>query len=179
MALLSGTYAIDPYHSNVGFVVRHLMITKIHGYFRDFAATVTIDAENPENSHAEGTVQTASIDTAIAPRDEHLRSDDFFSVENYPEITFKTTKIDVKSEEKAVVTADLTIKGVTQPVEFDVDVKGVSENPLDESTRIGFSATTTIDRTKWGIDFNAPLKTGGVLLSNEIELVIDGSAVKQ
>lgn len=178
MALQSGTYAIDTTHSTVGFVVRHMMITKVNGYFRDFEATVNIDAENLENSSAEGVVKVASVDTANEERDKHLETEDFFDATNYPEMTLKTTKVEAKSDSKAVVTADLTIKGNTKPVEFDVEIDGFAEDPWG-NTRVGFTASATIDRTEFGIDFNAPLKTGGALLSNDIKLEIEASAIKQ
>nr|WP_120491652.1 YceI family protein [Corynebacterium lactis] len=178
MAYASGTYALDVQHSFVGFSVRHAMVTKVHGRFEEFDATIEFDAENPANSSAVATIKANSINTDNEDRDNHLRTKDFFGAEEHPEITFKSTSIELHSDEKATVKGDLTINGVTKSVDLDVDLFGSAEDPWGQ-TRVGFEATTRIDRNDFGVEYNAPLKTGGVLIGNDVTLQIEGSAVKQ
>lgn len=177
MTNLTGTYNIDSAHSSVGFTVRHAMVTKVRGEFSDFDASVTI-AENPAESTATGTVRTASLDTGNEERDGHVRSDDFFAVEQFPEMTFTSTSFDVDASGNGSVTGDLTIKGTTRPVTFEVETFGVEEDPFG-NTRIGFEAKTSINRTDFGIDFQAPLNSGGMLVSEKVGIEIEGSAIKQ
>lgn len=178
MAYQSGTYALDTAHSSVGFSVRHAMVTKVHGRFEDFEATIEFDAENPANSSAVATIKTNSINTNNAERDEHLRTNDFFGADENPNITFKSTSIEFNGEEKATVQGELTIKDTTKPVSLDVNLFGSAEDPWGQ-TRVGFEATTTINRNDFGVEYNAPLKTGGVLIGNDINIQIEGSAVSQ
>lgn len=178
MAIETGTYELDTIHSSVSFVVRHAMVSKVRGTFENVKAHINYDAENQANSSVEATIKTESVDTRNADRDQHLRTADFFDTDNYGEATFRSTKIDVQSDTKAVVEGELTIKGNTKPITLDVDIFGVAEDPYG-AIRVGFEATTTINRKDFGIDFNAPLKTGGVLLSEDINLLVEGSAVKQ
>ena len=119
MTNLTGTYNLDPAHSTIGFTVRHAMVTKVRGEFTDFDATLTI-AENPAESTATGTVRTASVDTNNADRDEHVRGDDFFAVDKHPEMTFTATEFNIDESGNGSVTGDLTIKGTTKPITFDV-----------------------------------------------------------
>ena len=177
MSNLAGTYNLDPAHSLVGFTVRHAMVTKVRGEFTDYEATLTI-AENPSESTATGTVRTASVDTNNADRDEHVRGEDFFSVEQHPEMTFKATSFDVDANGNGTVTGDLTIRGNTKPVTFDVETFGVEEDPFG-NTRIGFEARTSINRSEFGVDFQAPLNSGGMLVSEKVGIEIEGSAIKQ
>lgn len=178
MAYESGTYALDTTHSTVGFSVRHAMVTKVRGRFEEFESTIEFDAENPANSSARATIKANSINTDNADRDNHLRTKDFFGAEENPDITFNSTSIKLESDEKAVVTGDLTINGVTKPVTLDVEIFGSAEDPWGQ-TRVGFEATTRINRLDFNIDYNSPLKTGGVLIGNDVSLQIEGSAVKQ
>lgn len=178
MALQSGNYVLDAQHSTVGFTVRHAMITKVHGQFTEFESVINFDADKPENSTAKATIQANSVNTNNEERDNHLRSKDFFGTDENPTFEFVSTSIELQSEEKATVTGDLTINGITKPVTLDVDIFGSAEDPWGQ-TRVGFEAATKIDRTDFGIEYNAPIKTGGLLLGNEISLQIDGSAVKQ
>ena len=173
---LTGTWNLDPAHSTISFVVRHAMVSKVRGTFNTWNSTITV-ADNVEESSATATVDVASVDTRNEDRDNHLRSGDFFNVETYPEATFTSTAVNVDAEGNGTVTGDLTIKDVTKPVTFDVSTFGVEEAPGGE-TRWGFEATTTLDRTEFGIDFNAPMNSGGVLLSKEIKVEVEGSAVK-
>ncbi|AKE41669.1 Uncharacterized conserved protein [Corynebacterium kutscheri] len=177
MSTLNGTYIIDPTHTAIGFVARHAMISKVRGNFAEFEGTFTFDAENQTASTAAVTIQTASISTGVADRDAHVRNADFFDVENYPTMTFTATEFSLNNDE-GTVTGDLTIKDVTKPVTLKVEIGGIAEDPFG-NTRLGFEATTKINRKDFNIDFNAPLATGGVLLSEEIKIVLDVSAIKQ
>ncbi|CAB0597073.1 polyisoprenoid-binding protein [Corynebacterium diphtheriae] len=172
---LNGTYVLDPAHSVIGFIARHAMVTKVRGNFGEFDATFTI---NDEDVQASATIKSASITTGNADRDAHVRGDDFFSTEAFPELTFTATDAVIKDEDSAKVTGDLTIKGVTKTVVLDVDIEGIAEDPFG-NVRLGFEAKTKINRRDFGINFNAPLKTGGMLVSDEIKIEIEGSAIKQ
>ncbi|MCZ9308998.1 YceI family protein [Corynebacterium uberis] len=177
---LAGNWTLDAAHSTIGFTARHAMVTKVHGSFGDFDATITVDAENPQASSAQATIRTASVDTGNADRDAHVKNEDFFDVERFPEMTFSSTSFDIDTTGNAAsgtVTGDLTIKGTTRPVTLDVEVFGVEEDPFG-NTRIGFEASTTINRKDFGIDFQAPLGSGGVLVSEKIAIAIDGSGIK-
>lgn len=177
MTITAGTYALDPAHTAIGFVARHAMITKVRGNFNKFEGTLTV-GENITDSAATATVKTASIDTNNADRDAHVKNEDFFDVEKFPEMTFIATKFDVNEAGEGTVTGDLTIKGTTKSVDFKVKETGVAEDPFG-NTRLGFEAKTSINRTDFGIDFNAPLKTGGVLVSEEIKIELEVSAIKE
>jgi polyisoprenoid-binding protein YceI len=174
---LTGTYTIDPAHSRFGFVARHAMVTKVRGAFGDFTGTLTIDGGDPTKSSGTLTIVAQSIDTGNAQRDGHLRSNDFFDMDNYPELTYASTSIEVVDETNFQVTGDLTIKGVTKPVTVDVEFTGAAVDPFG-NTRVGFEGTATINRKDWGVNWNAPLEAGGVLVSEKVTLVIDISAIK-
>lgn len=175
--MIAGTYVLDPAHTTIGFVARHAMVTKTRGKFEDFEGTITV-AENIADSKADVTIKSASINTGNDDRDGHVKGDDFFAVEKYPELTFTATSFNVDEAGNGTVTGDLTIKGVTKPVTLDVETEGFAEDPFG-NTRFGFEATTKINRLDYGIDFNAPLKTGGVLVSEEIKIELEVSAIKQ
>lgn len=175
--MIAGTYLLDPAHTTIGFVARHAMVTKTRGKFEDFEGTITV-AENIADSKADVTIKSASINTGNDDRDGHVKGDDFFAVEKYPELTFTATSFNVDEAGNGTVTGDLTIKGVTKPVTLDVETEGLAEDPFG-NTRFGFEATTKINRLDYGIDFNAPLKTGGVLVSEEIKIELEVSAIKQ
>ncbi|CQD06954.1 YceI family protein [Corynebacterium striatum] len=175
--MIAGTYVLDPAHTTIGFVARHAMVTKTRGKFEDFEGTITV-AENIADSKADVTIKSASINTGNDDRDGHVKGDDFFAVEKYPELTFTATSFNVDEAGNGTVTGDLTIKGVTKPVTLDVETEGLAEDPFG-NTRFGFEATTKINRLDYGIDFNAPLKTGGVLVSEEIKIELEVSAIKQ
>ena len=169
--MINGTFTLDPTHTTIGFIVRHAMVTKVRGQFNDFESTINGDSVS-------ATIKSASIDTNNAERDAHVKGEDFFNVEQFPEMTFKSTSFDVDDNGNGTVTGDLTIKGITKPVTLDVETEGTAEDPFG-NLRLGFEAKTKINRTDFGIDFNAPLNTGGVMLSDEIKIEIDGSAIKQ
>ncbi|MBC3186182.1 polyisoprenoid-binding protein [Corynebacterium sp. zg-331] len=177
MSPLTGTYSLDVTHSTVGFVVRHAMVSKVRGFFRSFESTLTIDAAEPSRSTVTATIEVASLDTGNADRDAHVKGGDFFDTEAFPEMTFNATAFDMVDEHSGTVTGDLTIKGTTKPVTLSVEVIGQAEDPMG-ATRLGFSATTTLNRKDYGIDFQMPLKAGGLMLSEEIAIEIEGSAVK-
>lgn len=174
---ISGAYKIDTSHSRVGFVARHAMVTKVRGSFNDFEGTGYFDVEDPSKSHLELTIKAASIDTRNADRDAHLRSNDFFAMDEYPEITFASTKVEAASDHTYRVTGDLTIKGVTKPVTFDLEYTGDVIDPWG-NTRVGFEGSTTVNRKDWGVNFNVALEAGGVLVSENVTLEFEISAVR-
>ena len=176
-ATLAGTYAIDPSHSRIGFVARHAMVTKVRGSFNEFHGTGFFDAADPARSTVQLTIKAASIDTRNADRDGHLRGNDFFDMEQYPEITFTSTKVEVVDADTYRVTGDLTIKGVTKPVTVDVEYTGSAVDPFGNQ-RIGLEGKTTINRKDWGVSWNAALETGGVLVSEKVTLEFEVSAIR-
>lgn len=177
MTNLVGNFVLDPAHTTISFVARHAMVTKVRGNFTEFDSHITI-ADNIADSQAEVTIKAGSIDSGNADRDNHVTGEDFFNVESFPEITFTATEFKVDESGNGPVTGDLTIKGTTKPVTLEVETDGIAEDPFG-NTRLGFEAKGKINRTDFGVDFNAPLKTGGVLVSEEIKLEIEASAIKQ
>jgi polyisoprenoid-binding protein YceI len=173
---LTGDYVVDPTHSRIGFVARHAMVTKVRGSFNDFEGSGYFDAENPSDSKLQLTIQAASIDTRNADRDAHLRSNDFFDMENHPEISFVSTGVEAVDGDYRV-TGDLTIKGVTKPVTVDFEYTGTAVDPYG-NTRVGFEGQTTINRKDWGVNWNAALETGGVLVSEKVTLEFEISAIR-
>ncbi|WP_265443409.1 YceI family protein [Flexivirga meconopsidis] len=169
--LTPGTWNIDPAHSQVGFSVRHLMVSKVRGKFEDFTSTLTV-GESLEESSVEATVQMASINTGVADRDNHLRTNDFFEVEKFPTMTFKSTGIT-----SSTLTGDLTIKGVTHPVSFEVDFGGVGGDPWG-GTRAGFEATTEINRKEFGVTIDMPLEGGGAVVGDKVKIILELEFVK-
>ena len=176
--ITTGTYAIDPAHSRIGFMARHAMVTKVRGSFNEFHGSGFLDADDPANSRLQLTIQAASIDTRNADRDGHLRSNDFFDMEQYPQIAFRSTSVEHTGDSEYQVTGDLTIKGVTKPVTVDFDYTGAAVDPFGNH-RIGLEGTTTINRKDWGVTWNAPLETGGVLVSEKVTLEFEVSAVRK
>jgi len=176
-ATLTGTYTIDPTHSRIGFVARHAMVTKVRGSFNEFDGSGYFDAENPANSRVELTIQAASIDTRNADRDGHLKSNDFFDMETYPQITFASAAVEQLDAENYRVTGDLTIKGVTKPVTVDFEYTGTAVDPYG-NTRVGFEGKTTVNRKDWGVNWNAALEAGGVLVSEKVTLEFEVSAIR-
>lgn len=173
----TGAYVIDATHSQIGFGARHAMVTKVRGTFNEFSGTGFFDAETPANSNLQLNIKAASIDTRNADRDAHLRSNDFFDMEQFPEITFASTAFEKAEADTYRVTGDLTIKGVTKAVTFDVEYTGSATDPY-QNQRIGFEGKTTINRTDWGINFNAALETGGLLVGEKITLEFEISAIR-
>jgi polyisoprenoid-binding protein YceI len=174
---LTGTYNIDPAHTRIGFVARHAMVTKVRGSFNEFEGSGTLDADNPANSKIELTIKTASIDTRHPDRDAHLRSNDFFDMDNYPEIHFVSTSVEKVDADNYKVTGDLTIKGVTRPVTVDFELTGPVKDPYG-NLRIGLDGSAVVNRKDWGVNWNAALEAGGVLVSEKVNLEFEVSAVK-
>ncbi|MDA8358736.1 MAG: YceI family protein [Actinomycetota bacterium] len=174
---LTGTYTIDPTHSRIGFVARHAMVTKVRGSFNEFDGSGYFDAQNPANSKLQLSIKAASIDTRNADRDAHLRSNDFFDMDTYPEIIFASTSVEQTGGIRYRVTGDLTIKGVTRPVSVDLEYTGSAVDPYGNQ-RIGFEGTTTVNRKDWGVNWNAALEAGGVLVSENVTLEFDISAIR-
>ncbi|MBU6213621.1 MAG: YceI family protein [Actinomycetales bacterium] len=174
---LAGTWTIDPAHTQIGFVARHAMVTKVRGTFDTFSGSLTIDPANPADSKVSFTADLASVNTGVADRDGHLRGSDFFDVENHKEMVFESTEVTVAGE-TGTLKGNLTIKGITQPVSIDVEIGGVTKDPFG-NTRAGFEGTATISRKDFGLTWNAPLEVGGWLVSDEIKVVLDIAAIKQ
>ncbi len=170
----AGTWNVDASHSTVGFVARHLMVTKVRGSFTDYSIELVI-ADRPEDSTVAVTIQAASFSTGDATRDGHVISPDFLDAEGFPAITFNSTSVKPAGDTWSV-TGDLTIHGVTRPVVLDVEFGGVATDPWG-GTRAFFSATTEFDRNDFGITFNQPLASGGVLLGKTIKVELEVSAV--
>jgi polyisoprenoid-binding protein YceI len=174
---LSGTYTLDTAHTRLGFVARHAMVTKVRGAFNDFAGTAVIDGDAPERSSVQLTIKVDSIDTRNAQRDEHLRTNDFLDIATYPEITFNSTAIKQTGEAQFEVTGDLTIKGTTKSVTIPLEYTGTAIDPFGNA-RIGLEGTLVINRSDYGVNWNAALETGGVLVSEKITLEFEISAIK-
>lgn len=172
----AATWKLDKAHTNVKFHVKHLMVTNVWGRFDTFDGTVNYDPEKPSEASVDVTIDTKSVDTDNEKRDNHLRSADFFEAEKYPEMTFKSTRV-VKTDNGLKVIGDLTIRGITHEIELLVE--GPSQ-PISfrGSTKVAASATSTIDRTKWGLTWNRTLESGGVLVGDEVTIVIDAELDK-
>jgi polyisoprenoid-binding protein YceI len=174
----TGTYALDPAHSRVGFVARHARVTKVRGSFNEFRGSGFFDSEEPTDSYLEIEIDAASIDTRNSDRDAHLRGDDFFGVAAYPEIRFVSTSVRETDDGKYRVVGDLTIKDVTKPVTVDFVYTGTALDPYGNQ-RIGFEGNAVVNRKDWGLTWNALLETGGLLVSENVTLEFDVSAIKQ
>jgi polyisoprenoid-binding protein YceI len=175
----AGVYDIDPAHTAVEFVGRHLMITKVRGRFTDVRGRITI-AEEPENSHVEVEIGAGSVSTGNDDRDAHLKSGDFFDVEHYPTITFASTAVRARPDNTWEVDGNLTVHDVTRPVQLQVDFDGGGPSPFGDQ-RIGFSAATDVNREDFGLTYNMVLESGGVLVGKtaRIELSVQAVAAAQ
>ncbi len=174
---LTGDYTIDAAHSRIGFVARHALVTKVRGSFNDFEGWAHIDAENPANSSAKLVINAKSIDTRNEQRDAHLRSNDFFAMDQYPEISFESTGVKRVDDTRFRLMGNLTIKDVTRPVTIDFDYMGAAIDPWGK-LRIGFEGSTTVNRKDWGVNWNLALEAGGVLVSENVTLEFEIAAVK-
>jgi polyisoprenoid-binding protein YceI len=174
---LTGTYTIDPTHSEIGFSVRHAMVTTVRGQFAEYDGKLQLDGANPAASTAEVTIKVVSIDTNQEQRDGHLRTGDFFDAESHPEISFTSTAAEQVDAETYRLTGDLKIKDTTKPVTIDFTFNGAAKD-LYGNERVGFEGSTTINRTDWGLSYNAALETGGVLIGEKVKLSFDISAIK-
>lgn len=173
----SATWKIDPAHTSVEFSVKHMMITTVKGRFTDVTGTVVIDDDNPTGGRADITIAAASIDTREAQRDTHLKSADFFDVEKFPTLTFRSTRIEGTAD-AFKMTGDLTIRGVSRPITLDVTHEGRGKDPWG-GERVGYSATGKIKRSDYGLNWNAALETGGFLVGDEVKISLDIELVRQ
>jgi len=174
----AGPWDIDPAHTRIGFSARHAMVTKVRGAFNEVSGYAMLDPNDPSASEIEIRVQLASIDTRNAQRDEHLRSADFFDVENHPEMVFTATSLDEIEENNYVVVGELTIGGITRPLTVPLQLRGLERDPFG-ALRAGLEGTRRIDRREWGLEWNTPLDSGGVLVSEKITLEFELSLVKR
>jgi polyisoprenoid-binding protein YceI len=174
----AGTYVIDPAHSSVSFVARHLIGAKVRGTFGDFGGTITI-ADPEEQSSVEAQAQVASVHTGQPQRDEHLKSPDFFDVENHPAITFKSTKLRKLSDTQWQLESDLTVRGVTRPVTWDLEYLGSGPGMAPDSTMAAFSATTEIDRRDFEVSFSHALADSTLVVGNKVKLELEVEAYRQ
>ncbi len=174
---VTGDYEVDVAHTRIGIRARHAMVTTVRGSFTDFTGTAHLDVADPATSSVELHIKTASIDTGQADRDAHLRSADFLDVETYPEIVFASTDVEQVDSETYMVTGDLTIRDTTRSVSVDFTLTGSAKDPFG-NTRVGFEGALAIKRSEWGLTWNTPLDTGGVLVSDRIQIEFDVSAVR-
>jgi polyisoprenoid-binding protein YceI len=171
-----GTWSIDPVHSEVGFVARHLMVSKVRGRFREFSGTI-VTAENPLDSFVTAEIDLSSVDTGNEQRDAHIRSADFLDVEHYPTMTYRSTGIRPEGDHY-VLEGQLTLKGVTRDVPLTLEVNGFGPDAYG-GTRAGFTATGEINRRDFGVNFNALMETGGAVVSDKITITLEIEAVLQ
>lgn len=174
---LTGTWSIDPTHSRVGFSSRHAMVTKVRGAFNDVSGTAQLDAEDMSRSKVSVVLSVDSVDTCSPQRDAHLRSADFFDAQQHPTIEFDSTAVDEVDENQFIVTGELTIRGVTRTISVPLELLGVDTDPFGQ-LRAGLEGSRRIDRKDWGVSWNTPLDSGGVLVSDKITLEFELSLVK-
>lgn len=175
------TYEFDKPHTSILFFADHFGFSLSQGEFRDYDGQFIFDRVNPENSSVDVTIQTASINMGLERWDEHLKNEDFFNVEKYPAMTFKSTDIEVTGEKTAKITGDLTLLGITKPVTLDVVFRKAGKFPMGDTYKAGFSATTEIDRSEWGMDYGLPAMSNMVEIRIEVEgnrTEIDGADVE-
>ena len=167
---MANTYVIDEGHTHILFQVSHLGFSNTHGEFLEFDGSFEFDPEAPESSRVSVTIETASIDSGHAERDDHLRNPDFFNVDEYPTMTFETTGVEVIGDDSALLTGDLTLLGTTQPVTLDVTMNGMGPHPFQtDVTVVGFTATGTINRSDFGMNFGVPALGDEVMITIEME----------
>ncbi|MGK5113699.1 MULTISPECIES: YceI family protein [unclassified Geodermatophilus] len=174
---VTGDYEIDAAHTRIGIRARHAMVTTVRGSFTDFNGTAHLDTGDPAASSVTLRIRTASIDTGQPDRDAHLRSADFLDVETYPEIVFVSTDVEQIEADVYAVSGDLSIRGTTRPVSVDFTLTGSAKDPFG-NTRVGFEGALAIKRSEWGLTWNTPLDTGGVLVSDRIQIEFDVSTVR-
>lgn len=170
-------WAVDPTHSSVEFSIRHMMFTNVKGAFQTYDATIEADPNDLTTANISFSVDLASVDTKNEDRDNHLRSADFFDVENKPKMTFTSTKVEKKDEGEYAVTGDLSLNGVTKPETFDVTFEGQGKDPWGNE-KAGFSAEGTLNRSDYGLTWNAALEKGGVLVGDKVKVSLEIQAAK-
>jgi polyisoprenoid-binding protein YceI len=172
-----GTFDLDPAHTRIGFSARHMMVSKVRGRFGEFTGSITV-ADDPFQSAAEAVIKTASIDTGSADRDTHLTSGDFLNADEFPEITFRTTRVTGRQGHVFTVLGDLTIKDATREVELTLDLEGVGNSPWGKQV-MGFTLSTEINREDYGMTWNVAVEGGGVLVGRTVKIEIEGEAVRR
>ncbi|MGW7261017.1 YceI family protein [Streptomyces sp. NPDC054834] len=177
LAALTGEWMIDPAHSRIGFSVRHAMVTTVRGAFTEYQSRLYFDGRDPARSRAEITLSTASVDTGVEQRDAHLAGRDFLDSAAYPRMRFTSTAVQLASPDVYRMTGDLTIKDVTRPVVLELTYIGHVTDPFGYE-RAGFDGTTTIDRSDWGLTYNARLAEGGAMVSEKVRLQFDIAAIR-
>ncbi|MEZ0073664.1 YceI family protein [Planotetraspora sp. GP83] len=173
----AGDFALDVAHTRVGFVVKHMMVSKVRGHFGEFEGKIVI-AENPLESSVEAVIKAASIETGASDRDAHLQSNDFLGIDKYPDITFRSTRVAGHKGDEFTLVGDLTIRDVTHEATLKLEFGGAATNPWGQEI-FGFSAETEIDREAFGLTWNQALETGGVLVGKKVKIEIEGEAVRQ
>src|SRR5690625_2419238 len=164
---------VDTVHSTVGFSVRHMMISNVKGTFNEFDGNIELDPTDLTDASIEFTIDASSVDTRMPDRDDHLRSADFFDVENHPNLTFKATEIKKTSEDNYDMTGDFTIRGTTKTVTFDITFVGMAKDPMSGDEAAGFTGSTKINRKDFGLTWNTALETGGFVVSDEVKINIE------
>jgi len=173
----AGEYKIDPAHSVIGFAIRHMEIAWVEGRFKDFEGTIRYDDKDVTKSSVEFAAKVTSIDTGVEGRDKHLRTADFFEVEKYPTMTFKSTRVERKGKDAYVLHGDLTLKGVTKPVQLPFRLTGAIKDPRG-NTRVGIEAQTKLNRRDFGINFGGPLDAGGLQIGDEVNITLHLEALQ-
>jgi polyisoprenoid-binding protein YceI len=175
---VTGDYALDPAHTRIGFRSRHAMVTTVRGHFTSVSGTAHLDSASPGESWVRVDIDTASVDTGQADRDGHLTSADFFDAERHPRMTFASTAVEQVGPATYRVTGDLTVKDVTRSTSVDFEMTGSAVDPFG-NLRVGFEGVLVIQRSDWGLTWNAVLETGGVLVSDKVQVEFDVSAIRQ
>jgi len=172
-------WILDNAHSQVEFSVRHMMVSKVKGSFNDFSADIVADPSDLTTASIQFEINVDSIDTRNKDRDNHLRSADFFDVENHPKLTFTSTDIKKKDEDEYFVTGEVSLHGVTKTETFTASFEGVAKDPMSGAEKAGFSVNGSLKRSEYGLTWNAPLETGGVVVSDEVKISLDLQAAKE
>jgi polyisoprenoid-binding protein YceI len=172
------TWGIDLVHSSIGFTVRHLVVSKVRGRFTRWTGTIRMDENDLARAQVDIAIEPASVDTGVEQRDNHLKSPDFFDVEKYPTMTFKSTRVEKAKDGTLSLVGELTMHGATRPVTLEVEYAGSQKDPWG-GIRTGFSARATLDRKEFGLTYNQLLETGGVVVGEKVDIDIEVEAVKQ
>jgi len=170
-------WAVDPDHSSIEFSVTHLMINRIKGFFGNFQANISFDPNDLTTTDIQASIDSNSISTRQPQRDEHLKSADFFNITKYPNITFQSTNCALVCEQQYEITGNLTVHGITKPVTFQTTFKGINKDPRGRN-RAGFHSTACFDRNEFGLAFNSPLETGGLIVGNEVKIELNIEAIR-
>lgn len=175
--MATSRWNIDPAHSSIGFTVRHMVITKVRGAFTRFAGSFELDADDPTKSSVTAAIETASVDTHEAKRDEHLRSADFFAAAEHPQLTFRSTRVEPIGKGELRITGELTLRGVTKEVTLTAENLGGGKDPWGNE-RVGFSAATRINRKDFGLTWNQALEAGGILVGEDVDITLDIQGIR-